>query len=242
MEAVISDEVIEPITSRELKGLPLDKRERALSRKLLASIIVNAILVLLIVIMVLIDKFRPVPVVVVDSKTGKIVGEYSTTVSRKDSELQGAVAEFTKCITTLNSDTVYQDWACALDMMSEPLREEKKLWLKGTNLIRQIYDARSESHTEIDLNEIQDCRQVRAKPNVQVEDLIDLIDAPSIAVENGNDKTTDLVNICVIEVSGRIVVNDIQTPFRYKLVTQVVPISSANTKGIRVLRIDEYEY
>ncbi|KAF0190506.1 MAG: hypothetical protein FD165_2674 [Gammaproteobacteria bacterium] len=96
-----------------------------------------------------VDKLIPVPVLAVD-ESGRVLGafEYLSPTSRTDSELLAGAISFTEHYLSVNSDTVYPDYAAALSMMSEELRRQTLEDVKRTGYLAQVEKTKSRSYVE----------------------------------------------------------------------------------------------
>jgi hypothetical protein len=84
------------------------------------------------------EILRPTNTVVVDSKTGQILGDYRTKAYRTDDEIKAATKRFVGCEMSYDSRNIYEDFACALLMMSEEQQEKRLNFLKKENLTKKI--------------------------------------------------------------------------------------------------------
>lgn len=96
-----------------------------------------------------VDKLIPVPVLAVD-ESGRVLGEfeYLSPTSRTDAELVAGAMSFVERYLSVNSDTIYHDYAAALNMMSEALRAQTLEDVKKTGYLAQIEKTRSRSYVE----------------------------------------------------------------------------------------------
>ncbi|MBT8342328.1 MAG: hypothetical protein HKP58_01185 [Desulfatitalea sp.] len=199
---------------------PKEKRERQLMRRLKWAIIAIIVQAASFGIITAVIAFKPERVVVVDRNTGEVIGEYQTTAFRGNQELIAGAKRFAQYHLSFNSATVYDDFAMALNMMSEKLRKERIAYLKESNLARDIKSTNSISNLEFNEKET---RIVEVKgPYAKVEL------AGDVAI---GDRNT---------VSSEILVNRNKVAFRMLVDIEMVAISSVNTSGIKV--VDYYEF
>ena len=96
-----------------------------------------------------IDKLQRVPVLAVDA-SGRVLGtfEYLDPSIRTDEEIISGSKYFLDRFLSLNSATIYNDYAAALSMMSNELRESKVNEVKNTGYLKRIEDAHSHSFND----------------------------------------------------------------------------------------------
>ena len=94
-------------------------------------------------------RLSPTPVVAVDAG-GRLLGhvEYLNPASRTDAELTASAQYFLDRYLSLNSVTIYDDYAGALNMMGEELRAQKIAELKQSGYLTQVDKAKSRSYLE----------------------------------------------------------------------------------------------
>jgi hypothetical protein len=161
---------------------------------------------------------KPEPVLTVNQKTGELIGEYQTTAFRTNAELIAGAKRFTKYHLSFNSSTVYDDFANALNMMSDKLRQERIAYLKKSNLARDIKSANSTSHLEFELERIAEIKGKFAK--VELSGNLVIGDRSIVS----NDTLVVRKNV----------------PFRILIDLKMVQVSNVNTAGVKV--VDYYEY
>lgn len=165
---------------------------------------------------------KPERVVVIDKTNGEVIGEYQTTAMRTNAELIAGGKRFAQYHLSFNSASVYDDFAMALNMMSDKLRQQRIVYLKESNLARDIKSANSTSHLEFNTEKIIELKGSFAK----VEFAGDLV-------------IGDRSAIAVAAAADTVVVRKL-VPFRIVVDLQMVPISTINTAGVKV--VDYYEY
>lgn len=197
---------------------PKQKREAKLLwllKTAIAAIILQALMFGAFVTAVTI---KPERVVVVDKGSGEVVGEYQTTAFRTNPELIAGAKRFAQSHLSFNSATVYEDFAAALNMMANKLRKSRIVYLKESNLARDIKSASSTSHLVFSTEKIVEMKGPYAKVEL----------AGDLVIGDRNTVTED-----VLVVRKNV-------PFRVLVDLQMVPVSPANTAGVKV--IDYYEF
>lgn len=111
------------------------------------------VLALVFVAFVFINTFKPVPVLAIDAQ-GRIIGEfdYMSAEERTDGELIAGAKQFLGNYLSANSKTVFKDYASALNMMSDNLKESKLEEIKKTEYLTKVDQAGSQSYLEYSKN------------------------------------------------------------------------------------------
>lgn len=106
-------------------------------------------LAIVFVLFVFVDRLTPQPVLAVD-EGGRLLGQfdYLNPDERTDPELIAGTLFFIDRYLSVNSATVYNDYAAALNMMSESLRDAKVSEVKSSGYLSQIEHAGSHSYLE----------------------------------------------------------------------------------------------
>lgn len=106
------------------------------------------------VLYVFTSRLAPTPVVAVDAG-GRLLGnvEYLDPIARTDQELTASAQYFLDRYLSLNSATIYDDYAAALNMMAPSLRKQKIDELKQSGYLTQVDKAKSRSYLEYDTGE-----------------------------------------------------------------------------------------
>ena len=93
-----------------------------LQRYALLGWAVALLLALLLIGFVVLDKVTPTPVLAVDAG-GRVLGsfEYLSPQARSDEEVKSAAKHFLQHYLSLNSETIFEDYTVALNMMCRPL-------------------------------------------------------------------------------------------------------------------------
>ncbi|MHB8256719.1 MAG: hypothetical protein ACYDHY_16825 [Acidiferrobacterales bacterium] len=127
-----------------------------LQRYALAGWIAFFVLLALFVLLVFVSTLAPKPVVAVNA-AGQVLGrmEYLGPDSRSDAEIRAAVKRFLDDYLSLNSTTIFDDYAAALNMMSPALRRAALQALRrdraaGGDYLMRVRAARSRSRLTFD--------------------------------------------------------------------------------------------
>lgn len=101
------------------------------------------------VLSVFAGRLAPQAVLAVD-EGGRVLGQfdYLSPEARTDQELIAGATFFMDRFLSVNSATLYHDYATALNMMSDTLREAKMAEVKETGYLTQIDQAKSRSYLE----------------------------------------------------------------------------------------------
>jgi flagellar basal body-associated protein FliL len=197
---------------------PKQKREEKLLRLIKILCLVNVLLVVMFGTFMVAVAIKPEQPIVVDKDTGEVIGEYMTTAFRTNTELIGGAKRFAQYHLSFNSATVYEDFAAALNMMSDKLRERRIQYLKESNLARDIKSASSTSHLVFTTEKILE----EKGPYAKVEMAGDLV--------IGNRNTTSAETLVIRK----------KVPFRLVADLKMVPVTPTNTAGIKV--VDYFEF
>lgn len=149
------------------------------------------------------------PVVVVD-ESGRVLGalEYLKPSSRSDEEIKAATMRFAHSLLSLNSDTVFEDYAEAMNMMGPELLEISKQTINQDNYLARVASAKTRSWLEFAQSDgviIVDRRNLNAQVKLRG-------------------------NIVVEGIGGRVT-----KPFDMTIETQAVARSTNNTSGLKIL-------
>lgn len=100
------------------------------------------------------NMILPGPVMVVDNE-GQFIGEvdFFEPVKRHDDELKRAGRKFLSFYLSMNSETIFEDYAIAMNMMTAELLEQTKENIGKDGYLAQISKARSRSHIQFDKGE-----------------------------------------------------------------------------------------
>ena len=97
----------------------------------------------------LIDALRPAPVLAVDP-SGRVLGhfEYLSADARSDAEIIAAARYFAERYLSLNSHSIYDDYAAAMTMMDAAQRAKTTEELRETNYLNKVRRADTRSYLE----------------------------------------------------------------------------------------------
>ena len=201
----------EKISANEIlqKHGPAGWLVRRLQRYAMLGWVLAFIILFMFFITTVVRMLAPQPVVVVDA-SGRIIGtlEYLKPTSRSDQEIIDATKRFAQLYMSLNSATIYVDYADAMNMMGKDFLAITEKTVMQDNYLTRVQQARTRSWLEfkqIDGAKIVDRRNLNA--------LVRL--SGNIVVDSGN---------------GRI-----EKPFDVSFETQAVARNTKNTSGIEIL-------
>lgn len=120
-----------------------------LQRYALLGWIFFAVMLFFYVLTVLISSISPKPIVVVN-EAGVVLGtlEYVSPNSRSDEEIKAVCKRFTSSYMSMNAETVFDDFADALNMMDDVLLKETNEMLKKDNYLARIKGLNARSRLE----------------------------------------------------------------------------------------------
>ncbi len=159
---------------------------------------------------VLIGTIAPRPIVAVDA-SGRVLGtlEYLSPTTRSDQDILAASMRFADNYLSLNSATIFNDYAAAMNMMGPDLLKATEQALHHDTYLARI--AASHTHSWIDWAEADA--------------------APRILSRHGLDALVRLRGTLFVEGPG----GQVQKPFDMALDTRTVARNSFNTAGIEIL-------
>lgn len=166
-------------------------------------------MLLLHILVVLVSTLSPRPVVAVD-QAGHILGniEYLKPTTRSDQEILAASERFLHGYLSLNSDTIFDDYADAMNMMSPTMQTVTTASLKQDNYLARVQNAKTRSHLEF-----------AQGPN-----------APVIVDRHNLDATVRLRGTIVVDGQG----SHVEKPFDTTLVLRAVARNTNNTAGLMI--------
>lgn len=197
---------------------PKQKREAKLLKLLKIAVAAIVLQTVMFGAFVAAVTLKPERQIVVDKETGEVIGEYMTTAFRTNTELVAGAKRFAQYHLSFNSSTVYEDFAAALNMMADKLRESRIEYLKESNLTRDIKSASSTSHLVFSTETIVEMKG----PYAKIELAGDLV----ISDRNTASAETQVVRKNV--------------PFRMVVDLQMVKVTPVNTAGVKV--VDYFEF
>lgn len=160
-------------------------------------------------LLIMVSTLAPRPVVAVDA-AGRVLGtfEYLTPAARSDQEILAASMRFASLFMSLNSTTIYEDYAEAMNMMSPELLAATQLSLKSSNYLAQVAKTKARSWLEF-------------APN----------DGVRIVTRNGLNTQVRLTGNIVVDAGT----GQIKKPFDITLETEAVARNISNTSGLAIL-------
>ncbi|MFZ5863176.1 MAG: hypothetical protein ACOYXR_10100 [Nitrospirota bacterium] len=95
------------------------------------------------------DTLRPQPVLAVD-ETGRVLGkfDFADATARTEEELVAASMHFLSNYLSLNSETIYEDYATALNLMGDAVRERTIASIKQDGYLARVQQAKTRSRIE----------------------------------------------------------------------------------------------
>ena len=164
-------------------------------------------------LIVLASTLSPRPVVVVD-QSGRVLGnlEYLKPDSRSDQEILAASMQFATLYMSLNSATIFEDYAAALNLMVPELRAVKTEAVEQDDYLSRVEAAKSRSWLEFS-----------PKGGAQ------------IVARRGLNAQVRLTGNIVVDGGAQ----RIERPFDLRLEIETVARNSVNTAGIVVLDIKD---
>jgi len=160
-------------------------------------------------LIVLVSSFSPRPVVAVDA-AGRVLGsfEYLQPTARSDQEIIAASMRFATLFMSLNSATVYEDYAEAMNMMGPELLGITQQAIKTDNYLARVEKAKARSWLEFAQN-----------------------NGVRIVERRGLNAQVRLTGNIVIDAGT----GPVSKPFDITLETEVVARNTSNTSGLLIL-------
>ena len=156
------------------------------------------------------DTLRPQPVLAVD-ETGRVLGkfDFADATARTPEELVAASMHFLSNYLSLNGETIYEDYATALNLMGDALRERTIAAIKQDGYLARVQQAKTRSRIEFAAGD----------------------ERPTVVERNGLHAT--------VRLRGRLVVypqegGHREQPFDTALFVTATPRTSLATSGIQV--------
>lgn len=155
------------------------------------------------------STFSARPVVVVD-ESGRVLGalEYLKPATRTDQEIVAASMRFATLFMSLNSATVYEDYAEAMNMMGPELLGITQQAIKTDNYLARVENAKARSWLEFAQN-----------------------DGARIVERRGLNAQVRLTGNIVIDAGT----GPVSKPFDITLETEAVARNTTNTSGLIIL-------
>lgn len=182
---------------------------RSLQRYAMLGWLLFFILLGMIFVTNLVKMFVPQPVFAVD-EAGHLLGviEYLKPTSRTDQEIIAASKYFIQNFLSLNSATIFEDYAAAMNMMASAYLAETQKAVKDDNYLARVAAAKSRSWLEFAATD----------------------GAKIVERRNMNAQVRLRGNIVVDAGGGRV-----EKPFDVMLETEVVARNTNNTSGLVIL-------
>lgn len=160
-------------------------------------------------LIVLASTFAPRPVIAVDA-AGRVLGsfEYLQPGSRSDQEILAASMRFADLFLSLNSATIYEDYAGALNMMGPELNAITMKSLESDDYLARVADTKARSRVEF-------------APK----------DGARILARSGLNAQVRLTGHIVIDAGAE----PISKAFDITLDTEIVARNTTNTSGLLIL-------
>ena len=191
---------------------------RRLQRYALLGWLLFAVMLALFVGEVALVTLRPVPVLAVD-RAGRVLGrfEYLDASTRSSAEILAASQDFLTHYLSLNSGTIYNDYALALNLLAAPLEKTQLASIQKDGYLARVQKAETSSYLTF-----------ARGPQ-----------APQILSRSGLHS--------VVRLRGQIVFTSLQTPdqaprtqpFDVTLTLTTVPRTRFNTQGLEIDAIAE---
>ena len=161
-------------------------------------------------LIVLVSTLAPKPVVAVD-EAGRVLGsiEFLKPSTRSTQELLAASQRFLHSYLSLNSDTIFDDYAEAMNMMSPDMQRLTKESLKQDNYLARVQKAKTRSFLEFGQGS----------------------NAPTVLDRHDLDATVRLRGTILVEGQG----GRVEKPFDTTLVVRAVPRSTHNPAGLMII-------
>jgi hypothetical protein len=183
---------------------------RSLQRYALLGWILFGVTLMVLLGVSVVHELAPRPVVAVD-ESGRVLGvfEYLSPATRSDEEITAACKRFAVGYLSLNSETIFEDYAEAMNMMDDQMLADTQAALAKDNYLARVKAAKSRSRLEF---APRHGAVVIARRGLEAECRL----AGDILIDAG-DKSAPT-----------------PTPFDMTLGVRVVARNSANTAGLKV--------
>lgn len=173
------------------------------------------LLLLVNITLVALDRIIPDPVIAVD-ESGRVLGtfEFMDASQRTPEEILAGARYFVRNYVNVNSATIFEDYAAAVNMMSPQLAKTTLAEVRRTGYLSAIREGETESRI----------RFARGK------------DAPAIVRREGLDATVHLRGDIVVRYQAG---KENVTPFDLTVYMQLVPRTTLSTHGLQITAIKE---
>lgn len=182
-----------------------------LQRHALAGWIVAAVVIGLHFLVLLVSTITPRPVIVVD-QAGREVGymEYLKPTTRSDQDVTVAAMHYLSSCLSLNSATIYDDYAHCMNLQTPALQAATKAAITADNYLPRIEKAKARSWLEFSTG----------------------ANAPAVISRNGNDIHVRLKGNINTDLGGKYAE---PKPFDVTLLVRPAARNTLNTSGITVV-------
>lgn len=225
-EEVLNENVAEQVESPK----SLSKKERIaqhgnmgqlyirLQRMALFGWLLFFVFILFFGLWLVVERLTPIPVLAVN-ESGQLLGtfEYLNPTVRTDGEVIAAGKYFLDRYLSVNSATIYNDYASALNMMNQELHKEKLQEVTDTNYLIRVEKNKTHSYNEYS----------------------DGAESPEIIARRDLYAAVRLRGYMVIQVpavNGN-VSTKLERPFDITLDMQIIPRNTLATHGIQITSI-----
>jgi len=166
-------------------------------------------------LLVMLSTLTPRPVIAVD-ESGRIIGnlEFLTANTRSDQELMAASMRYVQNFMSLNSETIFEDYAAAMNMMAPELLDKTRENILANNYLAVVAKAHTRSRITFGGGEA----------------------APVVLGRKDLDADIRLRGTIFV-FDGRVKgsVSEVKKPFDVTIHVRAVPRNSMNTAGIIIL-------
>jgi len=163
----------------------------------------------------LLNMVLPRAVMVLDSD-GQYIGDvdFLEPVRRHDDELMSAGKRFLSFYLSMNSETIFEDYAIAMNMMEKPLFDQTKENIQRDGYLARISTARSRSHIEFKQGE----------------------DSTQLIARKALESSSRYKGVLIIFPSEG---PPVESPFDITLFMKAVPSTSLRKSGIEITAIHD---
>lgn len=169
------------------------------------------------VMVVAIDQIIPEPVIAVD-ESGRVLGtfEFMDASQRTRDEILAGATYFVRNYVNVNSATIFEDYAAAVNMMSPELAKATLSEVRRTGYLTAIKEGETDSRIKFSSGKA----------------------APAIIRREGLEASVHLRGDIVVRyLSG----TERSTPFDFTVLMRLVPRTTLSTHGLQIIEIKERE-
>lgn len=198
-----------------IKHGPMSGLVRQLQRFALLGWFLFALVLVLHFVLVMLSTMAPRPVVTVNA-SGQVIGnlEYLSPTARSDDELLAASMRFVQNFMSLNSESIFDDYSQAMNMMAPELFEKTRHSIMADNYLAIVAKSQTRSRIEFGRGEL-------APRVVERKDL------------EGQIRLRGQIVVYDARVRGTS--SEVKKPFDMTLRVRAVPRNTLNTAGITVM-------